>query len=168
MRDIEASNTGGGGINPNYDPALQPRDRSRASSQAQIGQVAQNLNPEVLTTDFHRIDAGSPIVDASGNVLRGGNGAHPGIAARRRAAPRAVQAYRNAIKSEARAHGIDPAMVDKMENPVLVRRLEGGGRCGSVRPRGQQLGHAAHVATRTGQGRRRPDQRQPHAEAERD
>jgi len=29
------------------------------------------MNPDVLVTDFHRIDSGSPIIDSNGNVLFG-------------------------------------------------------------------------------------------------
>ena len=36
--ELIPSNTGTGGINPEYDKALQPRDRSRSSSQLQIAQ----------------------------------------------------------------------------------------------------------------------------------
>lgn len=124
MGDVHASNTAGGGINPKYDPALQPRDRSRASSQAQIAQVAQNMNPEVLTTDFHRIDAGSPIIDKNGNVLSG-NGRTLALQRAAELHPDKYNAYKEQIKAEARAAGIDPAAVDKMQNPVLVRRLQG-------------------------------------------
>lgn len=124
MADIEASNTQGGGINPKYDPSLQPRDRSRASSQAQIGQVAQQLNPEVLTTDFHRIDAGSPIVDAKGNVLSG-NGRTLALQRAAELHPDKYADYKAQVKAQALEHGIDPSQVDKMKNPVLVRRLQG-------------------------------------------
>ena len=125
MDAIQASNTAGGGINPKYDPTLQPRDRSRASSQAQIGQVAQNMNPEVLTTDFHRIDAGSPIVDAKGNVLSG-NGRTLALQRAAELHPEKYAEYKAEVRRQAEALGIDPAQVDKMRNPVLVRRLEGG------------------------------------------
>jgi len=124
MGSIQASNTANGGINPKYDASLQPRDRSRASSQAQIADVAQNMNPEVMTTDFHRIDAGTPIIDAHGNVLSG-NGRTLALQRAAELHPDKYAAYKDAIKAEAKAAGIDPAAVDKMQNPVLVRRLQG-------------------------------------------
>jgi hypothetical protein len=124
MGSIQASNTANGGINPKYDATLQPRDRSRESSQAQIAQVAQNMNPEVMTTDFHRIDAGTPIIDKNGNVLSG-NGRTLALQRAAEMHPDKYAAYKDAIKAEARAAGIDPATVDKMQNPVLVRRLQG-------------------------------------------
>lgn len=124
MDAIQASNTANGGINPKYDPALQPRDRSRAASQAQIDEVARRMNPDVLATDFHRIDAGSPIIDSDGNVLSG-NGRT--LALQRAAAlyPEQYAAYKQRIKDEADALGIDPKAIDGMRTPVLVRELKG-------------------------------------------
>jgi len=124
MGDIQASNTANGGINPKYDASLQPRDRSRSSSQAQIADVAQNMNPEVMTTDFHRIDSGSPIIDRNGNVLSG-NGRTLALQRAAEMHPDKYAAYKAEIKAKAREAGIDPAAVDGMKNPVLVRRLEG-------------------------------------------
>ncbi len=124
MGDIQASNTATGAINPKYDPSLQPRDRSRAASQAQIDDVARRMNPDVLTTDFHRIDAGSPIVDKDGNVLSG-NGRTLALQRAAELYPEQYAAYRAKVKAEAEALGIDPRAVEGMKNPVLVRRLEG-------------------------------------------
>jgi 2'-5' RNA ligase len=124
MDDIHASNTATGAINPRYDATLQPRDRSRAASQAQIDQVARQMNPDVLTVDFHRIDAGSPIIDKQGNVLSG-NGRTLALQRARELYPEQYAAYKAKVKADAEALGIDPAAVDRMKNPVLVRRLEG-------------------------------------------
>lgn len=124
MADLRASNLPNGAINPDYDPALQPRDRSRAASQAQIDGVARNLNPDVLVTDFHRIDAGSPIIDANGNVLSG-NGRTLALQRAADLNPEQYAAYRARLRAEAERLGIDPAAIDGMANPVLVRELRG-------------------------------------------
>jgi 2'-5' RNA ligase len=124
MADLKASNLANGAINPAYDPALQPRDRSRAASQAQIDQVARNLNPDVLVTDFHRIDAGSPIIDANGNVLSG-NGRTLALQRAADMNPAQYAAYKARLKDEAERLGIDPKSIDGMRNPVLVRELKG-------------------------------------------
>jgi 2'-5' RNA ligase len=124
MADLKASNLANGAINPDYDPALQPRDRSRAASQAQIDQVARNLNPDVLVTDFHRIDAGSPIIDANGNVLSG-NGRTLALQRAADMNPAQYAAYKARLKDEAERLGIDPKSIDGMRNPVLVRELKG-------------------------------------------
>lgn len=124
MSEIQASNTPGGAINPKYDPRLQPRDRSRAASQAQIDTVARSLNPNVLATDMHRIDAGSPIIDKHGNVLSG-NGRTLALQRANEMHPEVAAAYKKRIREEAEVLGIDPNEVSKMKNPVLVRELTG-------------------------------------------
>lgn len=125
MADLKASNLANGAINPAYDPALQPRDRSRAASQAQIDGVARNLNADVLVTDFHRIDSGSPITDSAGNILSG-NGRTLALQRANELHPEVAAAYRERLKQEAQRLGIDPRAVDQMQNPVLVRELKGG------------------------------------------
>lgn len=125
MDDLIPSNTRGGGVNPQYDAELQPRDRRRSSSQAQIDKIARGLNPEVMTEDFKRIDAGSPIIDARGMVLSG-NGRT--LALQRHedgsAYPGKQSEYRDEVLRVAKDLGIDPAEVAKMKNPVVVRQLE--------------------------------------------
>jgi HK97 family phage portal protein len=124
LGDVQVSNLPTGGINPNYDPRLQPRDRSRQASQAQIDAVARKLNPEAVLTDFHQIDKGSPIIDASGNVLSG-NGRTLALNRASEINPEVYAAYREQLRSRARELGLDPAAIDGMQRPVLVRELMG-------------------------------------------
>lgn len=124
MSEIHASNTASGGINPDYDPRLQPRDRSRAASQAQIDEVARKMNPDVLLTDFHAIDRGTPIIDEHGNVLSG-NGRTLALNHAAERYPENYDQYRERLKAQAHELGIDPAEVDRMAHPVLVRQLQG-------------------------------------------
>lgn len=119
MADIKASNLQTGAINPDYDPALQPRDRSRAASQMQIDKIANTLNPEYMVDDLKRIDTGSPIIDANGNVVSG-NGRTMALG---RLDPAQQQAYREQVMRAAEMYGVDPAVVAGMQNPVLVRML---------------------------------------------
>ena len=124
MADLKASNLPNGAVNPAYDPRLQPRDRSRAASQAQIDAVARNMNADVLVTDFHRIDSGSPIIDKDGNVLSG-NGRTLALQRAADLNPDQYAAYKARMKEEAARLGIDPRAIDGMQNPVLVRELKG-------------------------------------------
>lgn len=124
LSEIHASNTANGGINPDYDPRLQPRDRSRSASQAQIDEVARKMNPDVLLTDFHAIDRGTPIIDAHGNVLSG-NGRTLALAHASENYPEHYDQYREHLRAQAQALGIDPNEVDRMAHPVLVRELQG-------------------------------------------
>jgi hypothetical protein len=126
MADLEASNTLTGSINPAYDSELQPRDRSRASSQAQIDKLAGRMIPEYMTEDMRRIDTGSPIIDVDGNILSG-NGRV--IAMQRQIdTPDQYPGKADAMRAEAiRAAerlGIDPESVRGMKNPVVVRLLQ--------------------------------------------
>lgn len=46
---VIASHTATGAENPNYPQELQPRDRSRDSSQAWVQKTSNTLDPESLT-----------------------------------------------------------------------------------------------------------------------
>lgn len=120
MDDLITSNTNTGGINPAYPEELQPRDRTRAASQAQIQNMAQNLQPEALTAEFNALDRGAPIVGEDG-VVESGNGRTMAL---RRAAemhPDQYAAYKEEVARIARERGIDPAALESYKNPVLVR-----------------------------------------------
>lgn len=119
MADIKSSNLQTGAINPDYDPALQPRDRSRAASQMQIDKIANTLNPEYMVDDLKRIDTGSPIIDSNGNVVSG-NGRTMALG---RLTTEQQAAYRDQVMRAAEMYGVDPAVVAGMKNPVLVRML---------------------------------------------
>ena len=95
-----------------YDAALQPRNRARAASDAQVKDIAGNLNPSRLGVSSEA-DRGAPIVGAD-NMVESGNGR---MLALRRAyqenGPQAQQ-YREWLQSQ----GVD---VSKFKEPVLVR-----------------------------------------------
>lgn len=93
--------------------AMQPRDRSRAASDAQIEEIAITLDPERLMS-FTTTDRGAPIVGPDG-MVESGNGR---VAAIRRAAeayPAKFKAYRDALE----AAGYD---LTGIETPVLIGR----------------------------------------------
>lgn len=92
---------------------LQPRDRSKIASAAQIDDIAANLRPEDLL-DNPNTDRGAPIVGED-HVVESGNGR---IAALRRTAeayPHKFEAYKAALRAE----GYD---VPDTGIPVLIRR----------------------------------------------
>jgi hypothetical protein len=95
-----------------YDPALQPRDRSRAASAGQVNDIAQNLNPQRLGRSAEA-DRGAPIVGPDG-MVESGNGRVAAIRqAYREAGPKA-QEYRDWLSSQ----GVD---VSGFREPVLIR-----------------------------------------------
>jgi hypothetical protein len=96
-----------------YDPTLQPRQRNRAASQAQVRDIATNLDPERLGYSAEA-DRGAPIIGPDG-MVESGNGR---VLALRHVydqnAPQA-QAYRDWLSRQ----GVD---VSKFRNPILVRQ----------------------------------------------
>ena len=117
--DIIPSNTVNGNINANYPAELQPRDRTRQSSKAQIADISANLNPALLE-ESATAQNGAPIVRDDGVVI-GGNGRTLAILQAYDA--NAGTEYAEYIRQNARRFGIDPASIPK--NPILVRVATG-------------------------------------------
>ncbi|TWA74175.1 hypothetical protein FBZ82_101190 [Azospirillum brasilense] len=106
-----ASHDAQGGVNPQFPAELQPRDRTRIASQAQIADMAANLQPERLGRSPDAA-TGAPIVGPD-NVVESGNGR---VGAIRRAYEQGGEA---ADRYRAWAVQQDPAAA-QMRNPVLV------------------------------------------------
>ena len=113
--DLIVSNDLDGKLNPNYPQELQPRDRSRVSSQSQIRQMANELNPARLA-ESTSVSEGSPIVGTD-NVVESGNGRT--LAIKLAYQMGIADNYKNYIISNADRFGIDVSNLP--ENPVLVR-----------------------------------------------
>jgi hypothetical protein len=75
--DLIASQRDEGGANPAYPQELQPRDRSRGTSDVQINKIAANLDPRLLDQNPNASD-GAPIISEDG-VVESGNGRVLGI-----------------------------------------------------------------------------------------
>jgi hypothetical protein len=122
LSDLVTSNTSGGGINPAYPKELQPRDRTRAASRAQIGKIASNLEPDALLGEFSSIDRGTPILGTDDNAVESGNGRTMALQRAKDSHPDQWAKYQNRLRETAQDRGIDPATLDGYENPVLIRR----------------------------------------------
>ena len=105
--------------NPAYPAEVQPRERARAASAAQVVRIEQQLNPELLGPS-PRVSDGAPFIGPDG-VVESGNARS--IALRRAYASGGPQgqAYREWLRETAPRLGLDPAAVDAVPNPVLVR-----------------------------------------------
>ena len=113
--DLIASNELDGKVNSNYPQELQPRDRSRISSQNQIRQMANDLNPARLA-ESTSVSDGSPIV-GSDNVVESGNGRT--LAIKLAYKNGTADEYRNYIINNAGKYGIDVSNLP--QNPILIR-----------------------------------------------
>lgn len=98
----------------------QYRDRSRAASQLQITQIANNLEPELLG-DSKQIDSGAPTLAADGKTIIGGNGR---VMAINQAYNQGNgENYRNYLMENAEQFGLNPDDIQAMNKPVLIRRF---------------------------------------------
>jgi hypothetical protein len=97
--------------NPDYPAALQPRNRDRAASEAQIVRMAGELNPERLGAGG--VGDGAPIIGPD-RVTESGNGRLLAIDRAYRNGGRSAEQYRAWIASQ----GFDPS---GMQRPALVR-----------------------------------------------
>ena len=73
IKDVIAStNENTGKPRKGYPGWLQPRDRSRAANLLQIRNMAQNLFPDMLLTDYHTLGKGAPVVAVRPGQKNGG------------------------------------------------------------------------------------------------
>lgn len=98
----------------------QFRDRDRASSQAQINNIARNLDPSKLASS-PTMDVGAPLLALDGKTIIAGNGRT--MAIRQAYQEGGADGYRQFLQDNSAQFGIDQAQLSEMENPVLVRRL---------------------------------------------
>ena len=106
--------------NPEYPQQLQPRDRTRAASAAQIGGIVAKIDPARLGLSPDAA-TGAPIVGADG-IVESGNarsialkrvyGVTHGLKA---------ETYKGWLRDNAAQFGLTPEAVDGIEKPVLVR-----------------------------------------------
>jgi hypothetical protein len=94
--------------------ALQPRDRSRAASAAQIALIAANLDPDRLMHSAEA-DRGAPIVGPDG-IIESGNGRVHAIICAARRHPAQYRVYL------ARLRQAGYAVPDGAGMPILIRR----------------------------------------------
>lgn len=99
--------------NPAYRRDLQPRDRSRAASDAQIARLARELEPERLGPSTTASD-GAPVVGPDG-MIESGNARVLGIRRAYQENGEAARRYRGYLAEQ----GYDTT---GMKEPVLIRR----------------------------------------------
>lgn len=104
--------------NPAFDQRIQPRDRSRMGSEAQITRMQNALQPELLAESPKASD-GAPIVGPDGIVE---SGTARTIALRRAYGTGKADAYRAFLEENAERFGLKPEDVRAMQRPVLVRQ----------------------------------------------
>ncbi|WP_417212032.1 hypothetical protein [Acinetobacter venetianus] len=117
INQVIASHSATGAENPLYPQELQPRDRSRESSQAWVQKTSNTLDPESLGRSG-RADTGAPII-GDDFVVESGNGRTMAI----QLAYERGQAdeYKNWLIDEADYFGFTAEQVQGFKQPILVR-----------------------------------------------
>nr|AKN37058.1 Phage protein [Vibrio cyclitrophicus]AKN38233.1 hypothetical protein [Vibrio splendidus] len=117
LSKVIPSHTTDGKVNAIYSEELQPRDRERKTSLAQVDKIAGSLNPKRLTSS-DLTSHGSPIVGED-LMVESGNGRTLAITKAYRSGK--ASEYRQYLVDNARKWGFNPLQVDSLDMPVLVR-----------------------------------------------
>jgi hypothetical protein len=102
-----------------YPQALQPRQRERAASEAQVNDMARNLDPQRLGYSAEA-PTGAPIAGPDG-IVESGNGRAIAIKRVYQQASAKAGEYRNWVRDNATQFGLKPDQVAAVKKPVLVR-----------------------------------------------
>ncbi|MBI5255282.1 MAG: hypothetical protein HY855_02195 [Burkholderiales bacterium] len=105
--------------NPAYPKELQPRERDRAASAAQISGIVQKIDPARLGLSADAA-TGAPIIGADG-LVESGNARSIALARVYQANGQKAEDYRAYLRDNAAQFGLTPEAVAGMRNPVLVR-----------------------------------------------
>jgi len=136
VSSLNISNDDTGRINPSYPQELQPRDRTTAGSEAQVADIAKNMNLSRLSASSS-VGDGAPIIgpDAvaeSGNgrlmgmrrayAVADGNPTRPPTPPRSEGSAGSPAAqYRQDLIRRASEFGLNAEQVEAVPQPVLVR-----------------------------------------------
>lgn len=119
--DITPSNNTDGSVNAFYPQQYQPRDRTRAGMRKQVEDMANKLNPSALGASSNA-NMGAPVINSQGVVLNG-NGRTMALKSVYKGKPKQIKAYKDFLKQNAKSLEIDPATIDSIKNPLLVRQV---------------------------------------------
>lgn len=119
VNSLVISNLDDGRINPDYPQELQPRDRTSAGSEAQVADIARNMNLDRLSAS-NGVGDGAPIIGEDA-VVESGNGRSMGQRRAYAQDGKAASSYRDALMERAGDFGLTRAQVEAVQNPVLVR-----------------------------------------------
>ncbi|MCC7059283.1 MAG: zeta toxin family protein, partial [Burkholderiaceae bacterium] len=113
LDDLITSHTNDLTVNPAFPAELQPRDRTRASSQAQIARIANDIQPDLMAESPKASD-GAPIIGPDG-LVESGNART--IALRRAYGMGKADHYKAYLAENADRFGLTPEQVAGFKQP---------------------------------------------------
>ena len=126
LGDYVVSHDKAGNVNPNLPEALQPRDRTRLASQAQVQRIADKFEPGKLF-ESEAVNQGAPTVEQGSAAVIAGHGrlAAAELALER---PATREAYTARLLQRAESLGLDPepirAAAEAGGRPFLAREVD--------------------------------------------
>ena len=109
-------------INTKYDPRLQPRDRNTTESMSQIMEISgKDFDARELVFPETTGKRGAPVVGPD-NMVESGNGRILALGRIFKNKGPNLANYKTTMKQFASMYGIDPAKIDSMSRPILIRR----------------------------------------------
>lgn len=124
LADLKPSHRAGNGRflpTPDYPANLQPRNYRDPGEQGKVLKGAANLVPARLLSDIDTATDGPPAVSPEGFVLNGNGRA---MMIQRAAATGKLGGYKTELARRAESFGLDPATIQGMKEPVLIRRVD--------------------------------------------
>ncbi len=120
LDDVLNSHTYEGEANKSYWQELQDRSRDQESTRLQVREMIAKFDPSRMIDDFEDLRNGSPVVGPD-SMVEGGNGRITALRRIREQHPDLWEAYQQHLREKARELGFDPADIDKIKDPILVR-----------------------------------------------
>lgn len=105
--------------NDAFPQELQPRNRENAASRMQVSNIVQRFDPARLGLSADAA-TGSPIIGADG-IVESGNARTIALKRIYSAKGQKAEDYRDFLRNNAASFGLNPADVDNLQQPVLVR-----------------------------------------------
>ncbi len=99
----------------------QYRDRTRSALQEQVDNIANDLKYGLVNTHHSTFEQGAPVLTNDGKLVAG-NGRMLGIQKAYESGK--AENYRDSLLDDAEGLGFDPAVIEQMDKPVLIRRLQ--------------------------------------------
>lgn len=120
LDDLTPSHTDLLSPNPKYKGELQPRNRGKAGTLAQIEKLHREFEPALLLEDTTALDKGPPMTGPD-SLVESGSMRDLLLRKVRREDPGRWAQYQDALKTKVAEFGISPEELAKVKDPVLVR-----------------------------------------------
>ena len=118
LDDVIPSHDQSGLPNPNFESTLQTRDADMQF----VNRIAAGLEPQGMVGDVPKISEGAPILNDQ-NMVLSGNHRTMALIQSIKDYPTRWADYKATLREVTQNYGIDPATLDGMKNPVLVRKV---------------------------------------------